>query len=87
MANRVGGILALVAFMMCLVIGAFDAGNSFTTTVYRALLAMLCTYVIGYLVGIAAERMLNENVAAEAKRLADAEKTAAAAEEAATDGR
>lgn len=87
MPNQIAGILALIAFVLCLLIGAFDAGNSFTTVVYRGLLAMLGTYVVGYCVGIAAERMLAENVAAEAKRLSDAEKKAAEAEAAATDGR
>ena len=87
MANRIAGILALIAFTLCLLIGAFDAGNPFTTVVYRGLLAMLGTYVVGYIVGIAAERMLAENVAAEEKRLEAAEKLAAATEEAATDGR
>jgi branched-subunit amino acid ABC-type transport system permease component len=87
MPNRLAGILALIAFAVSLLVGTFDAGNAFTVVVYRGLLAMLGTYVVGYLVGIAAERMLAENVAAEQKRLEAAEKNAAATEEAATDGR
>lgn len=62
MANRVAGILSLVAFAMCLLVGAFEAGNPFTTVVWRALQAMFWTYVIGYIIGIAAERMLSEQL-------------------------
>ena len=58
MPNRIAGILALIAFATCLLLGAFQAENSFTTTVFRGLLAMLGTYLIGYCVGIAAEKML-----------------------------
>ena len=90
MANRIAGILALIAFATSLLLGVFHAENSFSTTVYRGLLAMLGTYVVGYFVGIAAEKMLSENVAAEERRLA-AEKNAADAasstEGSATDGR
>jgi NhaP-type Na+/H+ or K+/H+ antiporter len=78
MANRVAGILALVAFAMCLLVGCFEADNSFTTIVYRALIAMFWTYVVGYVIGIAAEKMLNE---------AGPEKNPASIEESVTDGR
>jgi NhaP-type Na+/H+ or K+/H+ antiporter len=87
MANRIAGILALIAFAVCLLVGVFGAENGFVTVIYRGLLAMLGTYVIGYFVGIAAERMLSENVAAETKRLEAAEKRAASTEDPATDGR
>ena len=87
MANRIAGILALIAFAIALLVGVFEADNGFSTVIYRGLLAMLGTYVIGYFVGIAAERMLSENVAAETKRLEAAEKLAAATEDPATDGR
>lgn len=79
MANRIAGILALVAFAMCLLVGAFEAGNPFTTVVWRSLVAMFGTYVIGYIIGIAAERMLGEQKAA-------AEKSEAV-QESATDSR
>ena len=79
MANRIAGILALVAFAMCLLVGAFEAGNPFTTIVWRSLVAMFGTYVIGYVIGIAAERMLSE-------QKAEAEKSGAV-KESATEGR
>ncbi len=78
MANRIAGILSLVAFAMCLFVGAFEAGNPFTTVVWRSLVAMFGTYVIGYIIGIAAERILSER--------AEAEKSEAA-KESATEGR
>ena len=82
MANRMAGILALIAFAMCLLVGAFEAGNPFTTVVWRSLVAMFWTYVIGYIIGIAAERMLSE----QREKDAEAEKSAAV-KESATDGR
>ena len=85
MPNRIAGILALIAFALCLLLGT-QAENSFATVIYRGLLAMLGTYVVGYCVGIAAEKMLSENVAAEEERIA-AEKNAAATEGSTTDGR
>ena len=61
MPNRIAGILALVAFAMCLLVGGFEANNPFTTVVWRSLIAMFGTYVVGYLIGMAAERMLGEH--------------------------
>lgn len=79
MANRVAGILALIAFAMCLMVGGFEAGNPFTTVVWRSLIAMFGTYVIGYIIGIAAEHLLSEHKVAAEK--------AEAAKEAAKEGR
>lgn len=81
MANRLAGILAVIAFAMCLLVGAFEADNPFTTCVYRSLIAMFWTYVVGYLVGIAAERMVAEHVVGLEK------KAEAVAKESATEGR
>jgi len=50
MSHRLAASFALLAFAMCLLIGAFQAGNPFTTTVLRAMLAMAATYVIGLIV-------------------------------------
>jgi NhaP-type Na+/H+ or K+/H+ antiporter len=86
MANRVAGILALIAFAMCLVLGAYEAHNAFTTVVYRALLAMLGTYVVGYILGIAAEKMVTEDVVAAEQRLSS-KKNPGTTEESATEGR
>jgi len=68
MPNRIGGILSLVAFAMCIVVGVTQASNSFVTVLERALYAMVGTYVVGYLVGVALEKMVQENVAAMAKK-------------------
>ena len=75
MVNRIAGILALVAFGMTALVGIVDADNGFATSIGRALVAMLGTYVVGYLVGLAAERMLAENLTKLEERLA-AERTA-----------
>ena len=47
MAQRLAAILALLAFAVCLYVGGVEAGNPFTTTVGRALVAMGGTYVVG----------------------------------------
>ena len=67
MARRTAGILALLAFAVCLVAG-LDAGNSTATVLSNALLAMAGTFVIGLAVGAMAQKMLEENVSAEAAR-------------------
>jgi NhaP-type Na+/H+ or K+/H+ antiporter len=60
MPNRIGGILALIAFALCLTVGAFEADNPFGTVVIRALGAMVGTFVVGYVLGLMAERMLRD---------------------------
>ena len=62
MPQRIAAMLALVAFALCLVAGALGAGNTFATTVTRALGAMAVTFVIGLALGVMAQRMLDENV-------------------------
>jgi hypothetical protein len=62
MTNRIAGALALLAFAACLLIGGIHAGNPFSTTVVRALVAMAGTYVVGLIVGAMAQRMLDENI-------------------------
>jgi|GEM_PF-857960 len=69
MPQRAAAILALIAFMTCLVIGVFEASNSFSTTVLRALGAMIATLVIGLIVGAMAGKMLDENVKTEEEKL------------------
>ena len=66
MPQRVAAILSILAFAMCLLIG-LQADNPFTTTVSRALVAMLGTFVIGLIVGAMAQKMLTENVSATEK--------------------
>jgi NhaP-type Na+/H+ or K+/H+ antiporter len=99
MVNRIAGILSLIAFAMVALVGSLEADNGFATTVSRALTAMLGTYVVGYLVGLAAERMRAENLTKTEERLsaersaqlkereAAAESAAVLAHGSATDGR
>lgn len=68
MEMRLAAILALCAFSLTLLVG-LEAGNSFTTTVMRSLLAMACALVIGLFVGIMFKRLMDEHLAAERKRL------------------
>jgi hypothetical protein len=69
MPNRLAAILALIAFAMCLVIGGIQMGNPLASTLWRALLAMFGTYVVGLAVGAVAKRMLDENIAVEKEKL------------------
>lgn len=77
MEQRVAAICALIAFAMCVIVGAFEAKNPFGTTLARALVAMLGSYVVGYLVGMAGERMIGERRAAAEKKSAPVEGTSA----------
>ena len=77
MPRRLAAIAALIVFVVCLLAGA-GAGNSFGTTVGRALLAMAGTMVIGLVVGSMAERMLDENLRAEEEKLKNSETDAGA---------
>lgn len=61
MSRRLAAASSLIVFAACLVAGA-RAGNSFSTTVGRAVLAMLVTLVIGLLAGFMMERALEENL-------------------------
>jgi hypothetical protein len=64
MATRMAAAMSLLVFALCLVMGGLQAGNPFGTTVLRALAAMAGTFVIGLIVGVMAEIMLKESVAA-----------------------
>jgi hypothetical protein len=63
------GVLALLAFAVCLVAG-MGAGNSTTTVLSNALLALAVTFVVGLVVGAMAQKMLDENISAEAAKAA-----------------
>ncbi len=78
MPTRIATSLALIAFAVCLVIGGLGAGNTFSTTVLRAMLAMACTFLIGLLIGHMAQKMLLENLKAEEEKLRKSEKSEAA---------
>ena len=69
MIHRLAASLALVAFAVCLVIDGLHAGNPFSTTVLRALLAMAGMYVIGLVIGWIGQKMLDENVKTEEEKL------------------
>jgi predicted PurR-regulated permease PerM len=73
MPQRLAATLALLAFAVCLVIGALQAGNTFITTVCRALAAMVGTYVIGLTVGWMGQKMIEENVNGKKEKLSDLE--------------
>jgi formate hydrogenlyase subunit 4 len=62
MPTRLAAILALLAFAFCLIVGGLQTGNTFTTTVSRALAAMAGTFVIGLVLGSMAQRMIDENL-------------------------
>jgi uncharacterized membrane protein len=68
MPRRLAASAGLVVFAVCLVLGA-GAGNTFGTTVGRALLAMGGTVVIGLVVGAMGQRMLEENLRDAEKKL------------------
>jgi len=59
MIYRLAGACSLLVFALSLVAG-IQAQNSFSTTVARALTAMAGTYVVGLIVGLMAQKMLNE---------------------------
>ena len=62
MPRRIAATFSLIIFAVTLVTGAYQAGNSFSTAVLRAILAMVATYVIGLVLGTMAQRMLDENI-------------------------
>lgn len=69
MPRRIAASLALIAFVICLLIGGLEADNTFATTVGRALVAMAGTFVIGLVLGAMAQRMIEENLKREAEKL------------------
>ena len=71
MPHRLAASLALLVFAACLFVGGVQAGNPFSTTVWRALLAMGGTYVIGLIVGTMGQKMIEENVKSAEKKLLD----------------
>jgi putative copper export protein len=69
MPQKMAAAMALLVFATCMVIGGVQADNTFTTTVTRALLAMAGTFVIGLVVGAMGQKMLDENLRAEERKL------------------
>ena len=62
MARTLSGIAGLLAFVVCLMTGV-AVGNTFSTSVWRAVIAMCGTCVIGLIVGAMGQKMLDENKA------------------------
>jgi putative copper export protein len=62
MPQRLAGALALLVFAMCVLIGGLQADNTFGTSVGRALVAMVTTFVIALIVGHMGQWMLEENL-------------------------
>jgi len=74
MPTRLAAILALLAFAFCLIVGGLETGNTFTTTVSRALAAMAGTFVIGLVLGSMGQKMIDENLKPLTKEPAEPEK-------------
>lgn len=77
LARRIACVVALVAFALALVSG-LEAGNSFSTTVLRALGALAGTFVLGWIIGMMIERVVDENLSTQEEKLKElpAESTA-----------
>jgi NhaP-type Na+/H+ or K+/H+ antiporter len=69
MVLRMAAVMSLLAFALCLVVGALEARNPFGTTVQRALVALVGTLVIGLVIGTALRSVLNESLRAEEEKL------------------
>ncbi len=67
MANRIAATLSLLAFALCLIVGAVQADNTFVTVVLRAVIAMAGTFVLGQIVGAMAQKMVSEQSGAKDK--------------------
>lgn len=69
MPRRIAATLSLIVFAITLVTGSYQANNSFATVVYRAVVAMGFSFVIGLILGWMAQRMLDENIKQAEKKL------------------
>ena len=63
MARRMAGAMSMIVFAVCLLAG-LSAGNPPATILYKALVAMIGTLVVGLLVGVMGQKMLDENIKA-----------------------
>jgi len=61
MARRMAAAMSLIVFAVCLLEG-LAAGNPLATILYKALVAMAGTMVVGLVVGAMAQKMLDENI-------------------------
>jgi len=67
MVRKTAAALALVMFAVCVAAG-LGAGNTFSTILTNALFGMGAALVVGLVVGAMAQKMLDENLAAVAKK-------------------
>ena len=72
MTRKIAASSALLVFAVSILLG-LRAENTFSTTLARALVAMAATFVIGLVIGAMAEKMLEENLSAAAKKSEDSE--------------
>ena len=79
MARRIAAASALLVFAVSILLG-LEAQNTFTTTLTRALQGMAVAFIVGWLIGVMVERMVQEN-------LAPAEKNKNSSEKSSPDGR
>jgi NhaP-type Na+/H+ or K+/H+ antiporter len=79
MAKRMAGVLSIVVFAFCLLLG-LRAGNPFNTIVSRALVGMAGTYVVGLVIGAVAQRMVDESVRDEERKIKNPGGSAAASD-------
>lgn len=68
MPQRLAGTFGLVAFAVCIVLG-LRAGNEFASVLGRAIGALFACLVVGLIVGTMWQKMLEENLKAEAEKL------------------
>lgn len=68
MVQQIAATLSLIAFSVCLLIGRMEAGNSFATTVWRAVVAMIVTLFVGTVLGMMAKAMVEETVKKEKEK-------------------
>ena len=59
MATRIASASALLVFAIAILLG-LRVDNPFTTTVWRALVAMGGTFAVGLVIGLMADKMANE---------------------------
>ena len=60
MAQRIAACCSLLVFAVSILLG-LQAENSFSTTLSRALLALVATYGVGLVIGVMAQKMSEEN--------------------------
>jgi uncharacterized membrane protein len=68
MTRRIAATMALIAFALCLVMGIV-AENDIATTLSRALMAMFVVFLVGLIIGSMAQRMLDENLSDQEKKV------------------